>query len=155
MPIASRQIVKQKLEKNKIEIKDFQREYQNQSTNLSKLLIVLLVFAFSGFLMVVNYSKQNFFFDHLLLALEFYSFNLIMNSVLLPNVFSLIVKSGKAFNMDFGILLTDNFFTWVAVLILVYSLFRAQHLFYNQKWYWVVPKTFFPVGFASRINSLL
>jgi Protein of unknown function (DUF3667) len=140
--IKAKEIVKYKLEKDKIEIKDFQKEYQNQSTNLSKLLIVLLVFAFTVFLIVVNYSKQNFFFDHLLLALEFYSFSLIMNSVLLPNIFSLIVKSGRVFDMDFGILLTDNFFTWVAVLILIYFLFRAQHLFYNQKWYWVVPKAF-------------
>lgn len=140
--VKAKEIVKQKLEKDKIEIKNFQREYQNQSTNLSKLLIILLVFAFTGFLMVVNYSKQNFFFDHLLLALEFYSFNLIINSVLLPNVFSLIVKSGKFFDMDFGILLTDNFFSWVAALTLAYFLFKAQRLFYNQKWYWVVPKTF-------------
>jgi hypothetical protein len=139
--IKAREIVKQKVEKEKIEIKDFQKEYQNQSTNLSKLLIVLLVFAFTLSLTIINYSKQNYFFDHLLFSFEFYSFNLIFNSVLLPNLFSFIIKLGKEFNMDFGILLTDDIFTIVTAISLGYFLIRAEILFYQQKWYWAILKT--------------
>jgi Protein of unknown function (DUF3667) len=140
--VRAKEIVRKKLEKDKIDIKNFQKEYQNQSTNLSKLLIVLLVFAFTIVLMAINYSKQNFFFDHLLFSLEFYSFNLIFNSVLLPNLFSIIIKMGGGFDKDFSVLLTDDFFTAITVLTLAYFLLRAQHLFYNQKWYGVIPKTF-------------
>jgi hypothetical protein len=138
--VKAKEIVKQKLEKDKIDIQDFQKDYQNQSTNLSKLLIVLLVFAFTAFLMVVNYSKQNYFFDHLLFSLEFYSFQLLINSVLLPNFFLLIIKLGNTVGMDWNVLLTDNFFSIITILIIIYFLLRGQLLFYKQKWYWVIPK---------------
>ena len=138
--IAATASVKQKLESDKIEMKDFQRAYQNQSTNLSKLLIILLVFAFTFFLAVVNYSKQNYFFDHLLFSLEFHSFLLLVNSVLLPNLFLYTIKIGNSFGLDWSILLTNNFFAFVTLPMIAYFLFRGQRLFYSQKWYWNIPK---------------
>lgn len=138
--IEAKAIVKEKLEKDKIDIKDFQRDYQSQSTNLSKLLIVLLVFAFTFFLMVVNYNKRIYFFDHLLFSLEFNSFMLIINSVLLPNLFVLIIKLGKTVGMDWDVLLTDNFFSIISVITIAYFLLRGQLLFYKQKWFWAIPK---------------
>jgi Protein of unknown function (DUF3667) len=139
--IQATEIVKQKIEEEKIDFKDFQKEYHSQSTNLSKLLIVLLVFAFTTTLVVVNYSRQNFFSDHLLFAFEFYSFNLIVNSVVLPNVFLILIKLGRAFDLDFSIILADEFFTILAYLLIGYFVFRAERTLYHQKWYWALPKT--------------
>ncbi|MBI3218074.1 MAG: DUF3667 domain-containing protein [Bacteroidetes bacterium] len=138
--IQAKAIVKERVEKDKIEIRDFQRDYQNQSTNLSKLFIVALVVALTIFLTVINYSKQNYFFDHLLVALEFYSFQLIMNLVIIANLFLWIIKIGKGYDWDLGFLLTDKFFTILTSLTLIYFLFRQQITFYHQKWYWAIPR---------------
>ncbi len=137
----AREMVKEKLDHEKIDLKEFQNDYENESTNLSKLLIVLLVFAFTGFLMVINYSKEKIFFDHLLFSFEFFSFLLLINSVLLPNIFRLVIRLGKVGGMDWDVLISDQFFSRITVLVLTYFLVRGQLLFYKLKWFWAVPKT--------------
>ena len=136
----AREMVKEKLEREKLDMKDFQRDYETQSTNLSKLLIVLLVFAFTGFLVVINYRKDNYFFDHLLFSFEFFSFLLLINSVLLPNIFRQVIRLGKAGGMDWSVLLSDQFFSMITALTLIYFLVRGQLLFYRLKWFWAIPK---------------
>lgn len=138
--LLAKAIVKERIEKEKISIQDFQRDYQNQSTNLSKLLIVVLVVVLTVFFMVINYSKRNYFFDHLLVALEFYSFQLMINLVIIANLFLWVIKIGKGYDWDLNFLLTDQFFTILTSLILIYFLFRQQISFYQQRWYWAAPK---------------
>jgi hypothetical protein len=65
---------------------------------------------------------------------------LIINSVLLPNLFVLIIKLGKTVGMDWDVLLTDNFFSIISVITIAYFLLRGQLLFYKQKWFWAIPK---------------
>ena len=139
--VQAKEIVAKKLEKEQLEMKDFQRDYQSQSTNLSKLLIILLVLAFTGVLYVVNYSRTNFFFDHLLFSLEFFSFQLLFNAVIIANFFKGLIYVGGLGGFNWSVLLTDSFFTIVVLISLSYFLARGQYLFYRQKWYWVIPKT--------------
>jgi hypothetical protein len=139
--IRAKEIVKQKIEKEGISIQDFQRDYRDQSTNLSKLLIILLVFAFTLCLSIINYSKNTFFFDHLLFSLEFYSFHLLVDLVILANLFRGLISLGNVWSFDWSFLASDNFFSTVTATTLFYFLARGQRIFYGQKWYWVVPKT--------------
>jgi hypothetical protein len=139
--IRAKEIVKQKIEKEGINIEDFQKDYNNQSTNLSKLLIVLLVFAFTFCVWIINFSKKTFFFDHLLFSLEFYSFQLLLNSVFLANFFKWLIEIGTWWNLDWSFLTTDSFFSLVVVATMSYFLIRGQRVFYGQKWYWAIPKT--------------
>lgn len=139
--IRAKEIVSARIEKEAITIQDFQKDYSNQSTNLSKLLIILLVFAFTGALMIINYSKKIFFFDHLLFSLEFYSFQLLLSAVLLANLLRALIHLGDAWGLDWTILLSDNFFGVLSIFLLGYFLIRGLYLFYRQKWYWIIPKT--------------
>jgi hypothetical protein len=139
--VRAKEIVRTKIENDAISIEDFQKEYSSQSTNLSKLLIILLVFAFTACVLILNYSKNNLFFDHLLFSLEFYSFQLLLNSVLLANFFKVLIDLGSVWNLDWRILLSDKFFTILTVSTMSYFLIRGQLTFYRQKWYWVIPKT--------------
>lgn len=139
--IRAKEIVSARIEKEAITIQDFQKDYSNQSTNLSKLLIILLVFAFTGALMIVNYSKKVFFFDHLLFSLEFYSFQLLLSAVLLANLLRALIHLGDVWGLDWTILLSDNFFGVLSIFLLGYFLIRGLYLFYGQKWYWIIPKT--------------
>lgn len=138
--IQAKALVKERIEKEKIDIEDFKRNYQNQSTNLSKLLIVVLVVVLTLFLMIINYSKQNYFFDHLLVALEFYSFQLLINLVIIANVILWVIKVAKWYDLDWNFLMTDQVFSTITYLILLYFTFRQMITFYHQKWYWAAPK---------------
>lgn len=139
--IQAKAMVKERIEKEKIKIEDFQDDYQNQSTNLSKLFIVVLVVVLTLFFMVVNYSKQHYFFDHLLVALEFYSFQLLINLLIIANVILWVIKIGSWYDLDMNFLISDQVFSAMTSLILIYFLFRQQTTFYHQKWYWAAPKT--------------
>lgn len=121
-------------------MEEFQEKYQAQSTNLSKLLLVTLVLVLTATHMVVNYSKKNYFFDHLLVSLEFYSFHLLVNMLLLPAIVLLLIKIAASIGWDWNSLLTDRIFSVPVYGLILYFLIRAQRIFYLQKWYWAIPK---------------
>lgn len=138
--VKAKEIVKIEVEKRHITMEEFQEKYKMQSTNLSKLLLITLVLAMTGTLMVVNYSKRNYFFDHLLIALEFYSFHLLVNMLLFPGIIFLLVRGALAFGLDWSKLLSDGVFSIPVYGLVLYFLIRAQGIFYHQKWYWAIPR---------------
>jgi len=139
--VKAKEIVQDKIDREAISLRDFERDYANRSTNLSKLLIILLVFAFTGLLLIINFSKKTFFFDHLLFSLEFYSFQLLLNSVILANLFNGLVKLNSIWGLDLTFLTTDSFFSIATVTTMIYFLLRGQLIFYGLRWYWNIPKT--------------
>lgn len=138
--VRAKAIVDKEVEKRHISMEEFQEKYQAQSTNLSKLLIVTLVLIMTVTFMIINYSKRNYFFDHLLISLEFYSFHLLVNMLMLPALILLFVKLAGAVGWDWTGILTDRVFSWPVYGLILYFLFRAQKNFFNQKWYWAIPR---------------
>ena len=69
-------IVNQRLVKENIPLSEFAKKYEAKSTNLSKLLLIVLAIMFAFILMIINFSKKIFFFEHLLFSMEFFSFHL-------------------------------------------------------------------------------
>lgn len=136
--VRAKEIVRNHIKEKGISIEEFQRTYQEKSTNLSKLLIILLVLMLSGIFMIVNFSRTAFFFDHLLFALEFYSFQLLINLVVLANGFVYIIRGALFFGFDWRIILSDNVFSAIGQLTICYFLFRGHVIFYGQKWYWAI-----------------
>ena len=141
--IYATEIVKTHLEKHNLTLKEFQNSYQSISTNLSKLLIVLLVLMLSAILFVVNYSKQKYLFDHLLFSLEIYSFQLLFNLLAMAHFFVFLIWCAKQYGSDWRILLSDSVFSFIGQVALTYFIFRGQLTFYQSKWYWAVPKAIF------------
>ena len=129
-------MVNERLAKENISMNVFTEKYEVQSTNLSKLLLVLLAIMFALALMVINYSGKVYFFDHVLFSLEFYSFHILLNLLIISYIFLLLIKGGNALGVDCRLLLSDNFFSRLIMVTLGYFLFRGQIHFYNQKWYW-------------------
>jgi len=138
--VRAKEVVDGEIKKRQISMEDFQQEYEGQSTNLSKLLLVTLVLAMTITHMVLNYSKKNYFFDHLLVSLEFYSFHLLVNMLMLPAILLLTITMASWVGWDWTGILTDKFFSWPVYGLILYFLVRTQRTFYNQKWYWAIPK---------------
>jgi len=125
---------------HKISIQDFEETYNNHSTNLSKILIIMLVIMFSVSSLLVNYSKGKFYIDHLLFGLELYSFHILINLVMLANVLLYLIKLVAHWGWNWQILLSDNLFSLLALITLFYWLVKAEKNFFQQKWYWAIPK---------------
>ncbi len=138
--VRAKEIVKVEIEKRQISMEEFQEKYQAQSTNLSKLLLITLVLAMTAILMIINYSKRNYFFDHLLISLEFYSFHLLINMLLLPFILFLIIKIAGFLNLNWRFLMTDEIFSWPVRGLIFYFLVRLERTFYTQRWIWAIPK---------------
>lgn len=134
-------LVNSRLEADSLSFDEFQQRYSAQSTSLSKLLIILLVFAFTFFLQVIYYSRRLLFFDHFLFSLEFYSFQLLVNSVVLANFLNVLIWLGEVLNVDWSFLISSNIFTIVTIILLGYFLGAGQRIFYKTKWFWNIPKT--------------
>lgn len=136
--VRAKEIVRNHIKEKGISIEEFQRTYHEKSTNLSKLLIILLVLMLSGIFMIVNLSRTAFFFDHLLFALEFYSFQLLINLVVLANGFVYIIRGAHSLGFDWRVILSDNVFSAILQVTICYFLFRGHMIFYGQKWYWAI-----------------
>lgn len=139
--VRASELVNRYIDENDMSMEEFQRNYQEKSTNLSKLLIVVLVLAMTLFLVVVNFSRQAYFFDHLLYALEYYSFSLLINAVLLANLFKLLIDWVAPLGWNWEVLLSDLYFSIVMLMTTIYWMARSQRIFYHQKWYWAATKT--------------
>lgn len=133
--------VDKELEKRQISLEQFREKYEAQSTNLSKLLLVVLVLVMTVVLMVTNFSKKNYFFDHLLVSLEFYSFHLLINMLLFPMILYAFVYLASLAGWDWRIVFADRYFSIPIYGLLIYFLVRTQRNFYSQKWYWAIPKS--------------
>ncbi|MCA4896491.1 MAG: DUF3667 domain-containing protein [Cytophagales bacterium] len=120
---------------NNIAFDQFAKEYNTHSGNLAKLLLIFLVLLFSGIISIVNYSKKSFYFDHLQMSFEFHAFQLLLCSVILPNVLVWVIRlSSATMGVDWSILLSDGFYSWVTLLILFYFWLRAQRTYYQHGW---------------------
>ncbi|MBN8576715.1 MAG: DUF3667 domain-containing protein [Cytophagales bacterium] len=138
--VKARGLVAKEVERRQLSMKEFEEKYQAQSTNLSKLLLIILVVALTLTNMVINYSKKNYFFDHLLISLEFYSYHLLINMLLLPVLAILLVKLANQVHWNWSEILEDRIFSWPISASVLYFLVKAQRRFYHQKWYWAIPK---------------
>lgn len=138
--IKAKEIVDEEIAKRQISLEEFRDKYQPQSTNLSKLLLITLVLAMTVTHMVINYSKKNYFFDHLLSSLEFYSFHLLINLLFLPAIVLALVATAAIFGLNWNNLISDKFFSIPVYSLVLYFMVRTQIIFYGQKWYWAIPK---------------
>ncbi len=86
MPHSSiaKSMVEKKIKSEKVSEKAFTAAYEDQSTNMAKMWLVLIVLYFSIPLALVNFGKKVYFFDHLVVSLEFMSIATIYMFMLLP-----------------------------------------------------------------------
>lgn len=134
-------MVNERLEKERLSLEEFTKEYEAQSTNLSKLLLVLVVVMFAIVLAVINFSRKAYFFDHLLFSLEFFTFHILLNLLLITYLLYFIIKAAAWIGLHWQMLLGDNYFTLITYVTIAYFLIRGQINFYGQKWYWAALRT--------------
>jgi hypothetical protein len=99
----STKIVEKKLKAEKKNLKNFTVEYHNQSTDIAKSWLILMVLYFSVPLALVNYNRKVFYFDHLTVSLEFMSTATMILFIILPLIFSPLIRLGIVSEEEFNL----------------------------------------------------
>lgn len=135
-----REMVNERIQTEHLDIKDFQKNYQAATVNLSKLLIITLTIVLTGIFWVFNFSRKRHFADYMLVSLEYYTFELLFVLVILANAFQYLIRWVHSFGLDWSVLLTDQVFSTIVMVLAIWFLFNIERNFFKQKWYWALPK---------------
>ena len=129
----ARMVVAEKLRETGYSITGFELMYNEKTTSLAKLLIVIFVLVASLPLSLIFRKRNRFFADHLALSVELTSFNLAVNAIGLSFIFWLTSWIFHWSQLSWGTYLNDLTLTIVFVITNFYFLIRASRTFYDQK----------------------
>jgi hypothetical protein len=107
--------------------------YNQKSTSLAKLLIIVFVVLASVPMMIIYRKRNRYFTDHVTLAVELTSFNLAMNAIFLSLFLMLVNKLLHWTHSGWEKYLDDFTLTIIFILTNLYFLFRAGRTFYGQQ----------------------
>ncbi len=88
----ARNIVEKRLAREQVTLEEFTIRYQQQSTSMARLILIVFVFFVALILGLINYSSRHYFYDHLLAALEFSSLLIIVGLLMIPWLLVLLGK---------------------------------------------------------------
>jgi hypothetical protein len=129
----ARSVVSGILKKDGMTMPGFELMYNDKTTSLAKLLIVVFVVFASLPLSLIFRKKNRYFTDHVAFAVELTSFNLAVNAVGLTLLFALINKIFRLSHATYGVYLNDLTLTIIFVSTNLYFIFYAARTFYGQK----------------------
>lgn len=122
-----------KVGKDPLLLRGYELMYNEKSTGLAKLLIIVFV-VLAAVPMAVIYRKRNrFFTDHVTLAVELTAFNLAVNAILLSLFLMMTSAILHWTHMGWEKYLDDTTLTIIFILTNSYFLFAAGRTFYNQR----------------------
>lgn len=128
------EIVEKRLAHEKISEPDFEAKYNNQSVNLAKSLLILVIPIFALFVFVANLSSRKYFSDHILFSAEFNAFMLFCNMIILPIILLAVTYVIQLLGGSFPDV-NDDFLLPIISATSLYFLIRGEMKFYEQKWW--------------------
>ena len=126
------QMVERKIAAEKIDFDTFQIRYDQQSTNMAKLILILLVVYFSVPLSLINLNHKMFFYDHLLVSLEVCSLVIFLNFVGLFWFFKILVLVVGLFGSNIEFILDDYFIIWFSMALMLYLFYSIERRAYSE-----------------------
>jgi hypothetical protein len=129
----ARALVDEKIKAEGLNLLGFELMYNEKTTSLAKLLIVVFVIIASIPLSLIFWKRNRYYADHIALSVELTSFNLAVNAIGLSAIFWIINEVFHWGKVSWGSYLNDVTLTVIFVITNLYFLFRASRIFYNQK----------------------
>lgn len=127
-----RSMVTQRITEEGISLSGFAMIYNEKSTVLAKLLIVLFVWLASLPLSLIFRKKNRYFTDHVALSVELACFNIFVNAILLSGILLVLSKIFKWSGTTLGDYLNDTTLTIIFISTNLYFIYRAARTFYGQ-----------------------
>lgn len=131
----AQKVVNQHLAQNNLTLEEFMPVYNAASTNLSKLLLVLLAILFFPFTVVVNYSRKNYLSDHFYFSMEYTSYLIFVPTILFSFILMLVVGAGTILQIDLKYLLSDKYIAPGVLVLIFYFLIIGIRNFYQFPWW--------------------
>jgi hypothetical protein len=119
------------------DITSFSIVYDQKTTGLAKMLVIVFVVVASLPLNLIYRSKNRYFTDHVGLSMELVCFNLLINALLLTSIVNLF---------RLGTYLDEAVLTTIFVSTNLYFLIRSGWIFYNEKGFLLVLKSILMIG---------
>lgn len=133
-------IVEQKIEKENISLDVFRVRYEQQSTSLAKLMLIVFVLFTGVFILFLNMRKKLYFYDHLTVSLEFNAMFIFIGNVVLHWFMFLLIKFISWMGISLDQYLTDPVYTSIAVIIAMTILYFMQRRVYQDSAVWSLVK---------------
>lgn len=125
-------LVEQHIAAANIDLRTFEIQYNQQSTNMAKMVLILMVVMFSVPLMLMNYTKKMFYSDHLLVSLEACSLIILLNFVGLIWVVKLSIVAAGWAGFDIRFVLQDSYVSPISMALLLYIFYQLERRAYSQ-----------------------
>jgi hypothetical protein len=132
-----RPIVEKKMAKENISFETLAIRYNTKTSSYSKLLLIVFVPAFAVVFAILNYKRERYFADHIIMSLEFMCFTLFYNTIFLGFIMNGIEHITRIPMIEHELLITVPFI----MLSTFYFLFRCERTFYQQKIVWAALKS--------------
>jgi len=139
----AQRIVVQMLKKDSMTMTGFELMYNEKTTSLAKLLVVVFVLLASLPLSLIFRKKNRYFTDHVAFSVELTSFNLAVNAIALSVIFAFINMILRiTHTSSYGTYLNDLTLTIIFVSTNLYFIFYAARTFYSQRGKRLILKAF-------------
>jgi len=135
-----KEMVQNHLKKEHLSYEGFSLMYNERSTSLAKLILVVFVVIASIPMAVIFMKSKRMFTEHVTFAVELVSFNLAINAIALSVILIGINKILHWTHSGWERYLDDFTLTIIFVLTNLYFLFSASRLYYHQKNFALVVK---------------
>lgn len=127
-----RGMVNQRVMDEHMSLSGFELIYNQKTTVLAKLLIVVFVWLASVPLSLIFRKKNRYFTDHVALSVELACFNIFVNALVLSVILLVLSKIFKWSGTTLGSYLDDTTLTIIFVSTNLYFIYRAAKTFYGQ-----------------------
>ena len=128
-----RELVYNKIGHEAYILQGYELMYNQKSTSLAKLLVIVFVLLASLPMTIIYRRKNRFFTDHVALAVELTCFNLAVNAILLSVFLMIINKMLHWTQPGWEKYLNDFTLTIIFIMTNLYFLFYAGRTFYAQR----------------------
>jgi len=135
-----RSMVNDKLAEEGYSYQGYSLMYNEKSTSLAKLLVILFVLCAAGPLAIIFAKRSRYFSDHLTVSLELAIFNLAMNTLFLSLLLIIINNVIHWSHTGWEKYLDDTTLTLIFVLTNAYFMFSAGKTFYNERGFLLIIK---------------
>ncbi|HET9054581.1 MAG TPA: DUF3667 domain-containing protein, partial [Cyclobacteriaceae bacterium] len=127
-----RGMVNQRIHEEGLSLTGFMMIYNEKTTMLAKLLIVVFVWLSSLPLSLIFRKKNRYFTDHVALAVELACFNIFINALVLSGILLALSKIFRWSGTTLGDYLNDTTLTVIFIATNLYFIYRAARTFYGQ-----------------------
>jgi hypothetical protein len=127
-----REMVFSKIGYDKLALEGYTLLYNEKSTSLAKLLVIVFVIVASIPMMIIYRKRNRYFTDHIALSVELTAFNLAVNALLLSLLLMGLSAILHLTTLGWERYLNDTTLTITFICTNMYFLYRAGKLFYNQ-----------------------